>query len=62
MDAATRLYSALVANPEVSEKDYFPREEEEPLMADRHARYVLQSSENTRRHNWITFNSSRVYY
>ncbi|KAK5814577.1 hypothetical protein F5H01DRAFT_26501 [Linnemannia elongata] len=38
MDAATRLYSALVANPEVSEKDYFPREEEEPLMADRHAR------------------------
>ncbi|KAF9141577.1 hypothetical protein BGX30_004540 [Mortierella sp. GBA39] len=38
MDAATRLYSALVANPEVSEKDYFPREEELPLMADRHAR------------------------
>ncbi|KAG0311097.1 hypothetical protein BGZ97_012079 [Linnemannia gamsii] len=38
MDAATRLYSALVANPEVSEKDYFPREEEQPLMGDRHAR------------------------
>ncbi|KAF8945294.1 hypothetical protein BGZ47_002926 [Haplosporangium gracile] len=38
MDAATRLYSALVANPEVSEKDYFPREEELPLMGDRHAR------------------------
>ncbi|KAG0380029.1 hypothetical protein BGX24_010539 [Mortierella sp. AD032] len=38
MDAATRLYSALMANPEVSEKDYFPREEELPLMGDRHAR------------------------
>ncbi|KAF8921626.1 hypothetical protein BGZ58_004103, partial [Dissophora ornata] len=38
LDAAGRLYSALVANPEVSEKDYFPREEELPLMKDRHAR------------------------
>ncbi|KAG0293506.1 hypothetical protein BGZ96_002735 [Linnemannia gamsii] len=38
MDAASRLYSALVANPEVSEKDYFPREEEQPLISDRHAR------------------------
>ncbi|KAF9100044.1 hypothetical protein BGX29_006833 [Mortierella sp. GBA35] len=37
-DAATRLHSALAANPEVSEKDYFPREEELPLMGDRHAR------------------------
>lgn len=50
MDAASRLYSALVANPEVSEKDYFPREEEQPFMAERHARYVLQSSENTGRY------------
>ncbi|KAF9934276.1 hypothetical protein FBU30_002694 [Linnemannia zychae] len=38
MDAASRLYSALFANAEVSEKDYFPREEELPLMGDRHAR------------------------
>ncbi|KAF9359798.1 hypothetical protein BGX34_008133 [Mortierella sp. NVP85] len=38
LDAASRLYSALVANPEVSEKDYFLREEEFPLVKDRHAR------------------------
>ncbi|KAG0362441.1 hypothetical protein BC939DRAFT_497942 [Gamsiella multidivaricata] len=38
LDAADRLYSALVANPEVSEKDYFPREEELPYIKDRHAR------------------------
>ncbi|KAF8984814.1 hypothetical protein BGZ46_006927 [Entomortierella lignicola] len=38
LDAAGRLYSALVANPEVSEKDYFPREEELPKIKDRHTR------------------------
>ncbi|KAF9352507.1 hypothetical protein BGX26_009691 [Mortierella sp. AD094] len=38
LDAAGRLYSALLANPEVSEKDYFPREEELPLIKDRHTR------------------------
>ncbi|KAG0265655.1 hypothetical protein BG011_004254 [Mortierella polycephala] len=38
LDAADRLYSALVANPEVSEKDYFPREEEQPFIKDRHSR------------------------
>ncbi|KAG0049042.1 hypothetical protein BGZ83_006118 [Gryganskiella cystojenkinii] len=38
LDAADRLYSALVANPEVSEKDYFPRDEETPLIKDRHTR------------------------
>ncbi|KAG0237220.1 hypothetical protein BGW42_001487 [Actinomortierella wolfii] len=35
LDAANRLYDALYANPEVSEKDYFAREEELPLMKDR---------------------------
>ncbi|KAF9915071.1 hypothetical protein BX616_006963 [Lobosporangium transversale] len=38
LDAASRLYSALVANPEVSEKDYFPRDEEQPFINERHAR------------------------
>lgn len=38
LDAASRLQSALTANPEVSEKDYFLREEELPLIQDRHAR------------------------
>ncbi|GJJ74453.1 hypothetical protein EMPS_06811 [Entomortierella parvispora] len=38
LDAADRLYSALVANPEVSEKDYFPRDEDLPVIKDRHAR------------------------
>ncbi|KAF9971456.1 hypothetical protein BGZ73_005609 [Actinomortierella ambigua] len=35
LDAANRLYDALYANPEISEKDYFAREEELPLMKDR---------------------------
>ncbi|KAG0211238.1 hypothetical protein BGX28_008305 [Mortierella sp. GBA30] len=38
LDAADRLYSALVANAEVSEKDYFPREEEQPYVKERHAK------------------------
>ncbi|KAF9569230.1 hypothetical protein EC968_002638 [Mortierella alpina] len=38
LDAADRLYSALVANPEVSEKDYFSREEDQPPMKERHTR------------------------
>ncbi|KAG0333713.1 hypothetical protein BG004_000725 [Podila humilis] len=38
LDAASRLYSALKANPEISEKDYFPRDEELPLVKDRHAK------------------------
>ncbi|KAG0260942.1 hypothetical protein DFQ27_003266 [Actinomortierella ambigua] len=38
LDAANRLYDALFANPEVSEKDYFAREEELPPMKDRHDR------------------------
>lgn len=40
LDAADRLYSALLANPEVSEKDSFVREEERPYIAERHVRYV----------------------
>ncbi|KAF9102294.1 hypothetical protein BGX27_011049 [Mortierella sp. AM989] len=38
LDAASRLFSALSANAEVSEKDYFPREEEQPTMKERHTR------------------------
>ncbi|KAI1288750.1 hypothetical protein EDD11_009696 [Mortierella claussenii] len=38
LDAADRLYSALLANPEISEKDYFSREEEQPYIKERHAR------------------------
>ncbi|KAG0304610.1 hypothetical protein BGZ98_005284 [Dissophora globulifera] len=44
LDAADRLYSALVANPEVSEKDYFPREEEQPYVKERHARCLFRTS------------------
>ncbi|KAF9330782.1 hypothetical protein BG006_006292 [Podila minutissima] len=38
LDAASRLHDALKANSEISEKDYFPRDEEVPLVKDRHAR------------------------
>ncbi|KAF9416663.1 hypothetical protein BGZ94_010161 [Podila epigama] len=38
LDAAGRLYSALDANAEISEKDYFPRDEELPLVKDRHTK------------------------
>ncbi|KAF8924259.1 hypothetical protein EDD21DRAFT_374090 [Dissophora ornata] len=38
LDAADRLYSALLANFEVTGKDPFPRREEEPYVKDRHTR------------------------
>ncbi|KAF9179705.1 hypothetical protein BGZ51_006733, partial [Haplosporangium sp. Z 767] len=38
LDAADRLYSALLANFGAAGKDYFEREEEEPLVKDRHTR------------------------
>ncbi|KAG0309392.1 hypothetical protein BGZ98_002898 [Dissophora globulifera] len=38
LDAADRLYSALLANTEVSDMDPFTREEEQPYVKDRHTR------------------------
>ncbi|KAG0346809.1 hypothetical protein BG005_000520 [Podila minutissima] len=38
LDAADRLYSALVGNFEVTDKDYFARTQERPYVEDRHAR------------------------
>ncbi|KAG0057825.1 hypothetical protein BGZ83_000012 [Gryganskiella cystojenkinii] len=38
LDAADRLYSALLSNFEVTNMDFFVREEEKPLVKDRHAR------------------------
>ncbi|KAF9925066.1 hypothetical protein BGZ67_008926 [Mortierella alpina] len=38
LDAADRLYTALLTNFEVTNKDPFAREEEEPYVSDRHTR------------------------
>jgi hypothetical protein len=38
LDAADRLYSALLSNFEVTNKDFFVREEEKPYVKDRHTR------------------------